>query len=111
MSYVTKIIGERLRNRRKELGWSQEFTAEKADMHPTYIGQVERGEKNATIDSVTKICTALQYPMDSLFQHIVIEESPTYIANECFEIINQQPKDDQEYLLFILQKMIEYKNK
>jgi transcriptional regulator with XRE-family HTH domain len=110
MSYVTKIVGERLRSKRKELGWSQEYTAEQADLHPTYIGQVERGEKNATIDSITRICTALQYPMEHLFQHIILEDTSDPIANECFEIVSQQPKSDQEYLLFILRKIIEYKN-
>ena len=38
---------------------SQEELAEKADLHPTYIGQAERGEKNLTISSLEKILIAL----------------------------------------------------
>ena len=56
MSEITTIVGQRLRLRRQELGYSQELTSEKAGLHPTYIGQVERGEKNATIESIEKIC-------------------------------------------------------
>ncbi len=45
MSELTKIIGQRVRNYRTEKGLSQEKLAELSGCHPTYIGQVERGEK------------------------------------------------------------------
>lgn len=54
MSELTKIIGQRVRNYRTEKGLSQEKLAELSGCHPTYIGQVERGEKNATLDSNRK---------------------------------------------------------
>ena len=49
---IAKIIGDRIRAYRNQKGWSQEYLAEKADVHHTYIGQLERGEKNATIESI-----------------------------------------------------------
>ncbi|WP_410173276.1 helix-turn-helix domain-containing protein, partial [Eubacterium aggregans] len=52
MSDLVQTIGNRLQRRRKALGYSQEVAAKKAGVHPTYIGQVERGEKNATITSL-----------------------------------------------------------
>ena len=52
---IAKIIGDRIRAYRNQKGWSQEYLAEKADVHHTYIGQLERGEKNATIESISKI--------------------------------------------------------
>ena len=42
MSTISETVGKRLRIRRTELGYSQELTSEKAGLHPTYIGQVER---------------------------------------------------------------------
>lgn len=48
MSDLAKLIGERLRNFRKEKGLSQEEVAHLSSLHSTYIGQLERGEKNAT---------------------------------------------------------------
>lgn len=49
MSDIAKIIGQRIRNYRTQKGLSQEKLAELAGCHPTYIGQLERGEKNATL--------------------------------------------------------------
>ena len=49
MSDIAKTVGKRLRGYRTSIGFSQEKLAEKAGLHPTYIGQVERGEKNLTI--------------------------------------------------------------
>ena len=48
---------------RQENGYSQEILAELAGLHPTYIGQVERGEKNITVDSLAKITGALGISM------------------------------------------------
>ena len=42
------------------MGWSQEKLAEKADLHPVYIGSVERGEENVSIDSLARIAKALK---------------------------------------------------
>jgi transcriptional regulator with XRE-family HTH domain len=52
MESIAKAVGQRIRNYRTNLGLSQEKLAELAGCHPTYIGQVERGEKNATLESV-----------------------------------------------------------
>ena len=43
MSEIAKIIGQRIRSYRTQLGLSQEKLSELAGCHPTYIGQVERG--------------------------------------------------------------------
>ena len=43
MSDIAKTVGRRLRSYRLALGLSQERLAERAGLHPTYIGQVERG--------------------------------------------------------------------
>lgn len=110
MSELTKIIGERLRLRRQQLKYSQEVTAEKAGLHPTYIGQVERGEKNATIESIEKICIALNYPMEELFSKIIITDKQSIIACQCYSLILSQSKKEQEQIYSILQKIIEYKN-
>lgn len=111
MSEITTTVGQRLRQRRVELGYSQELASEKAGLHPTYIGQVERGEKNATIESIEKICIALNYPMEDLFNKIVSCDSKYKTAQKCYELIISQPLRDQEILYILLTDIIKYKQK
>jgi len=54
-----KQFGKNLRKLRTEKGWSQEHFAELSGLHRTYIGAVERGERNPTIDVVFTISDAL----------------------------------------------------
>ncbi len=49
---IQSELGLRIRYYRKQRGLSQEKLAELCSLHPTYIGQIERGEKNATIESL-----------------------------------------------------------
>jgi transcriptional regulator with XRE-family HTH domain len=54
-----RIIGETIRHHRKRLNFSQEQLAEKADLHPVYIGELERGEETASVASLIRIAKAL----------------------------------------------------
>jgi len=107
-SDIAFVIGQRLRARRIQLGYSQELTSEKANLHPTYIGQVERGEKNLTIASLEKICIALDYPMEELFANIVDAQAPSRPAQECYDIIISQPVRKQKQLCTIIKNIVKY---
>ena len=52
-------FGEKVREIRKEKGLSQEELADKADLHRTYIGMIERAEKNITLLNIQKITLLL----------------------------------------------------
>jgi transcriptional regulator with XRE-family HTH domain len=49
---IVKIFGERIRALRLEQGWSQELLAEKTGFHRTYIGMIERGERNLSLRNI-----------------------------------------------------------
>ncbi|MGH7951298.1 MAG: helix-turn-helix domain-containing protein [Limisphaerales bacterium] len=55
-----KIIGEAIRKHRKIAEMSQEKLAEKADLHPVYFGQVERGEQTVSVHALMRIARALK---------------------------------------------------
>ena len=55
-----KRIGLALRAKRESLGWSQETLAFESGLHRTYIGAVERGEKNVTLRNAIRIARSMQ---------------------------------------------------
>jgi len=56
----SKVVAENLRRLRLLRGWSQEICAEKCGLHRTYIGAVERGERNITLGTLDTIADALR---------------------------------------------------
>ncbi|MBA7495577.1 hypothetical protein ES702_06164 [subsurface metagenome] len=60
-------FGIKVRELRKKKGMSQEDLAHRADLHRTYIGMIERAEKNITLVNISKISTALDVSIRSLF--------------------------------------------
>ena len=59
LSVATVELGSRVRARRQQLGWSREQLAGRADLHWTYVGQVERGERNLSLRNITRLAAAL----------------------------------------------------
>jgi transcriptional regulator with XRE-family HTH domain len=55
-----RIFANNLRKARAGLGWSQELLAEKAGLHRTYIGSVERAERNISVDNMEQLARALK---------------------------------------------------
>ena len=106
---IAKIIGDRIRAYRNQKGWSQEYLAEKADVHHTYIGQLERGEKNATIESISKIAGSLGVSLSRLFENISIEQQENNLPAQCYALLQEQPVNDQKVLAEILAALIQYK--
>ncbi|MGN0605549.1 MAG: helix-turn-helix domain-containing protein [Oscillospiraceae bacterium] len=63
---ISSIIGERIRIFRTEQKLSQEELAFLSEIHPAYIGKVERGEKCPTIETLYKIANGLKIPLHKL---------------------------------------------
>lgn len=109
MSDIAKIIGQRIRNYRTQKGLSQEKLAELAGCHPTYIGQLERGEKNATLESVEKIASAMDISLSELFDKLG-KSGGDNIAAKCYDLVASKNEAEQEQLYKMLQEMDKYKN-
>jgi len=62
------VFGDNLRRQRKALGISQEDLADKAGLHRTYIGSVERGERNVSIDNIERLASAVGATIQQLLQ-------------------------------------------
>jgi len=60
-------FGDKVREERLKLHLSQENLADKADVHRTYIGMIERAEKNITLENIKKIVDALGLKLSDFF--------------------------------------------
>ena len=60
ISDATREFGERVRARRLQLGKSQEELAKESSLHWSYIGQVERGQRNVTLHNILKLAEVLE---------------------------------------------------
>jgi transcriptional regulator with XRE-family HTH domain len=63
-------VGKTIRRYRTKLGWSQEKLAEVSGLHWTYIGGIERGERNVALKNIVCIARALKVRPSSLLEDI-----------------------------------------
>ncbi len=65
---ILEKFGERVREERLKQNLSQEELASRAGVHRTYIGMIERAEKNITLENIEKIGKALNITVDKLLK-------------------------------------------
>lgn len=65
---AASAIGEEFRRARTARGWSQEQFAAESELDRSYVGQVERGEKNISLESVLRIARALRRKPSDIFK-------------------------------------------
>lgn len=70
MSNIRIKFGERVRSVRKGKNISQEELGFRSGLHRTYIGSVERGERNISIEAIEKIAVALNISIEALVKGI-----------------------------------------
>ncbi len=63
-------FGERIRSLRSDLGFSQEAFADQCGLDRSYVGGVERGERNISLRNLTVIADALEMPLSQLLEGV-----------------------------------------
>ncbi len=112
MSTATEIVGMRVKSFRIKRKLSQEKLAELSNLHTTYIGQIERGEKNPSLLSLIKIANALEITPESLVSKLgIYEEKGSNIPNKAYNLFLEMQAEDAEKLFNILIDIVKYKYK
>lgn len=68
ISDAAQTLGERVKTRRNHLGLSQEALADRAGLHWTFVGQVERGRRNISLHNLLKLAAGLDVDPGTLVQ-------------------------------------------
>jgi transcriptional regulator with XRE-family HTH domain len=91
MPTIQELVGARVREIRKIKGWTLETLAEKADKHYTYIGGLERGVRNVTLEVLQDVANALNVPLKQLFTFFKhpLEEKLNTTADDILSAIDK----------------------
>lgn len=65
---ILKQFGDRVRKLRRKNNWSQEELAKRAGLHRTYIGSIERSERNVSLINIERIAKALKVNIPDLIE-------------------------------------------
>lgn len=112
MSDIAVLVGHNIRRIRQSRGISQENLALKADMNPSYVGQVERGEKSPTIDSLEKIARGLDVDLEVLFRFnpkIEVREM-TYLKKIDF-MLKSRTEEEQDTVYRFVKQLLQFRDR
>jgi transcriptional regulator with XRE-family HTH domain len=111
MSNLRFVIGERIRNFRNERKLSQEELADLANIHRTYVGQLERGEKNVTLGTIEKVTEALGVSLEDLFRfiHTATEDQDNFTLHQIINRLQGRSLEDQKTVLRLLDLILDWK--
>ncbi len=110
---IAILVGQRIRFYRKRKKLSQERLAEICNFHPTYIGQLERGEKNATLESIYRISQGLNISINQLLENVDklasdTDSIPLQVYHQLSQIPEEKQKDIQKFINDLLDLMNKY---
>jgi len=103
---IQKAIGERIRQRRLSLNWSQETLANKAGLHAKAIGRIETGNSNLTVATLSKLANAFDLEMGDLLGRSLRGDS-TNVA-EIHQLVDGAKPDIQALFLRLLRGVMSW---
>ena len=104
MPDIYKDIGSRLRKERTRLGWTQDEMGERSGLHPAYIGQIERGSKKISIETLRKLAQALSLRMGDLLNESS-EPLPGDWDSKIGGLLRENSSDDRELIYNTLRQL------
>jgi len=92
--HVRKFLGQRLRTLRKQRALSQERLGERSGLSGKFIGEVERGEKSISIDSLYRVSVALEIPLRDLADIGERASIPSEDAEKIYALLSGRRRAD-----------------
>ena len=102
---IDKRIGKRIKERREQLGLTQEQFAEKLGVATNYISTIERGASFPRCEKLILLLNGLETSADAIFCD-VLNHSASYKASMLSEKLEDLPADEQKRILEMIEMMI-----
>lgn len=109
MELILKL-GERIRFLRRERNLSQEQLGELSNLHTNYIGAIERGEKNISLESLVKVSKGLSVSLDELFRYLEPMDKPDDLQ-KIVDLLSNRSSEDQSLALTLLVEIFHWEQK
>lgn len=107
LKVILQAIGEKIRILRKIRGYSQLELGIRCDLHTNYIGQIERGEKNLTFDSLWKVANGLGVPFTQLFNLVgQTPQSEEYL--QLISFLENRPKEEHVFIFTLVKSVLSW---
>lgn len=100
-------LGKKIKEERLQKGYTQEELGEKIDSTGAYIGQIERGERNASMSKVILIAEALEVSIDYLTGNLYFNNSEN-IDNKIIEELMGATNNQKEMMMEIIKIIKKY---
>lgn len=97
-------IGQRMRQLRKDNGWTLTELAEKIQISQPYLSQIERGDKQPPVDVIVNVCKTLDIPLSQFFENEE-DQLPTDIL-QLIETAKKLSSEERKYLNQFLQSTL-----
>ena len=110
MSMITEKFGERIRQIRNLRGISQEQLALKAQVNVSFLGQIERGNKKPTIDTIDKLLNALDISFKDFFdfEGLTIQSVDFSVINKIIYELKTRSTEEQQLIYDIMRRILVY---
>ncbi|WP_433943859.1 helix-turn-helix domain-containing protein [Paenibacillus sp. SN-8-1] len=97
-------LGKRLRQERRKMHWTQEKLAERIDVSDAYIGQIERGERSLSLDTLIRLANELGVTVDYLL-HDSIEITDDQFVDQLRQIMMNRSAKEKQMALDMIKLM------
>lgn len=110
---ILQELGEQVKLFRKRMGFTQEQLAAKAGITPSFLGQIERGQRSPTVETVYKISKALEVSMEELFsfQKEIIQKDAAHVYHQrIMKLLKSRNEKDLEFTYQLLKQLFKLKD-
>ncbi len=108
MQNIRILLGQKIRKLRQEMGWSQEKLGERANLHPTYVGGIERGERNVSLENLSRLATAFDLSLSELFEFPGQESAREAMESSIHLLLRKQEEHTLKFFLEFLKLFDEW---